>query len=96
MYVSVSEPSRSAEATGRGTAGRRSAGSALSSRPKASTRSHIVVSHLRLLAFLKGSEAVGERNHAVAGERVVLYVFDIVAGDIAEDALALSQDVVDR
>ena len=56
----------------------------------------ISVAVLGLLALLEGVEAIGEGHHAVTAQGVVADVLDVVAGDVAVDVLALTQDVIDR
>ena len=51
---------------------------------------------LGLLALLEGVEAIGEGHHAVTAQGVIVDVLDVVARDVAEDVLALAQDVIDR
>ena len=54
------------------------------------------VAVLGLLTLLEGVEAVGEGHHAVTAQGVIERVLDILTGDVAEDVLALAQDVIDR
>ena len=79
--------------------GRTSAGSstgATTRRTEAAWAPAICVAVLGLLTLLEGVEAVGEGEHAVASQRVVVNILDVVTGYVAEDVLLLSQDVIDR
>ena len=54
------------------------------------------VAILGLLALLEGIETIGEGEHAVASQRVVDGILDVVGSDVAVNVLLLSQDVIDR
>ena len=79
--------------------GRTSAGSstgATTRRAETARAPAICVTVLGLFTLLEGVEAVGESKHAVASQRVVVNILDVVTGYVAEDVLLLSQDVIDR
>ena len=48
-----------------------------------------------LVAFSEGIELIGEREHEVPRERVILYFVDIVGRNLTLDAIFLLQQVVD-
>ena len=77
--------------TARGTSARTAA-----RRAEAAGSPTILVAVLGLLTLLEGVELVGEGDHAVTAEGVVINILDVVTGDVAEDVLLLSQDVIDR
>ena len=74
---------------------RRTSTGATARRAEAAGSPTILVAVLGLLTLLEGVEAVGEGHHAVASQRIVVNILDVVTGDVAEDVLLLAQDVID-
>ena len=75
---------------------RRTSTGATARRAEATRSPSILVAVLGLLALLEGVEAVGKGQHAIATQRVVVNILDVVASDVAEYVLLLPQDVIDR
>ena len=61
---------------------------------EASRSAEVAAFHLRVvLVAAESSELVGEREHEVARQRVILHIAYVVGGYAAADALSLSQNV---
>ena len=69
--------------------------SATTARPTGSARSEPLFPHFRFLTFLECGEAIGECNHAVAGEGIIGNIFHVVCIHVSEDGFLLTQNVID-
>ena len=73
-----------------------SAAGGASARAEAAGFPTVLIAVLGLLTLLEGVELVGEGDQSVAAKGVVIHILDVVTGNVAEDVLLLSQDVIDR